>query len=82
MSMSEITKEFIEKCGSTRKAASQVARDTGFEVVLSNEAIRLYSNGGIKPTIRTVESVIASADPESLSYQWAVRLVNNAAETN
>lgn len=73
MTLEEITKEFIQKCGSTRKAASQVAKDTGFVVSLSNEAIRKYSTGVMEPSLRTLGEIVAAAPADSPSYEWAMK---------
>ncbi len=82
MTLEEITKEFIQKCGSTRKAASQVAKDTGFVVTISNEAIRKYSTGELRPSMKTIGDIIAAAQDGSPAQEWAARLAANAAATH
>lgn len=80
MSLAEITKEFIERCGSTRKASRQIARDTLFAAELSNEWLRLWSLGKRQPSREAVRRVFDNADADSPTALWAEKMLAEMPE--
>lgn len=75
MTLAEITKEFIQKCGSTRKASRQIARDTLFAAELSNEWLRLWSLGKRQPSLAAVNQIFEKAAEGSPSRMWAEKML-------